>query len=236
MAKPYVVVPMDPVTVSIASRDAKEILGGSTTALGASTFTKKFPMAARDERECLTPQKIDPDAIAYVKSWINPDFNPLKPFGNAAPHLSAADKLCKRVEERTTSLARLSAFQVQVQAFLHHAFLEQEAIHRALLDDPPGNLPPPSGDFPPEAVRDAIECSAFLTASMNRIALHMQAEVRLDNRTRLLQSVVPASGRPGLPVYNRKDLLALPLNSDLVFAGKFSETVKATTDTQEVAF
>ena len=81
-----------------------------------------------------------------------------------------------------------------------------------------------------------MECSAFLTASINRIALHMQAEVRLDNRARLLQSVVPASGRPGFPVYNRKDLLALPLNSDLVFAGKFSETVKATTDTQEVAF
>ena len=123
-----------------------------------------------------------------------------------------------------------------MQAFLHHAFLEQEAIHRALRDDPLGNLPPPSGDFPHEAVRDAMECSAFLTASINRIALHMQAEVRLDNRTRLLQSVVPASGRPGFPVYNRKDLLALPLNSDLVFAGKFSETVKATTDTQEVAF
>ena len=236
VAKPFVVVPMDPITVSIASRDAKDILGGSTTALGASTFAKKFPMTARDERECLTPQKIDPDAIAYIKSWINPDFNPQKPFGNAQPHLAAADKLCKRVEERTTSLARLSAFQVQVQAFLHHAFLEQEEIHRALRDDPLGNLPPPSGDFPPEAVRDAMECSAFLTASINRIALHMQAEVRLDNRARLLQSVVPASGRPGFPVYNRKDLLALPLNSDLVFAGKFSETVKATTDTQEVAF
>ena len=224
VAKPYIVVPMDPVTVSIASRDAKEILGGSTTALGASTFAKKFPMAAQDERECLTPQKIDPDAIAYIKSWINPDFNPQKPFGNAAPHLAAADKLCKRLEERTTSLARLSAFQVQVQAFLHHAFLEQEAIHRALRDDPLGNLPPPSGDFPPEAVWDAMECSAFLTASINRITLHMQAEVRLDNRTQLLQSVVPASGRPGFPVYNRKDLLALPLNSDLAFAGKFSET------------
>ena len=234
VAKPYVVVPMDPITVSIASRDAKDILGGSTTALGASTFAKKFPITARDERECLTPQKIDPDAIAYIKLWINPDFNPQKPFGNAQPHLAAADKLCKRVEERTTSLARLSAFQVQVQAFLHHVFLEQEAIHRALREDPLGNLPPPSGDFPPEAVRDAMECSAFLTASINRIALHMQAEVRLDNRARLLQSVVP--GRPGFPVYNRKDLLALPLNSDLVFAGKFSETVKATTDTQEVAF
>ena len=100
VAKPYVVVPMDPITVSIASRDAKDIFGGSTTALGASTFAKKFPMTARDERECLTPQKIDPDAIAYIKSWINPDFNPQKPFSNAQPHLAAADKLCKRVEER----------------------------------------------------------------------------------------------------------------------------------------
>ena len=133
-----------------------------------------------------------------------------------------------------TNLARLSAFQVQ--AFLHHAFLEQEAIHRALRADPTGNLPPPSGDFPPEAVWDAMECSAFLTASINLIALHMQAKVRLDNRNRLLQSVVPAPGRPGFPAYNRKDLLALPLNSDLVFAGKFSETAKSTMDTQEVAF
>ena len=91
VAKPYVIVPMDPVTISIASRDAKEIIGSSTTALGASTFAKKFPMTARDERECLTPQKIDPDAIAYIKSWINPDFNPLKLFSNAAPHLAAAD-------------------------------------------------------------------------------------------------------------------------------------------------
>ena len=65
---------------------------------------------------CLTPQRIDPDAKAYIGSWINPDFNPQKPFSNAVLHLAAADKLCKRVEERTTTLARLSA--LQVQAFL----------------------------------------------------------------------------------------------------------------------
>ena len=33
-------------------------------------------MAARDKRGCLTPQRIDPGAIAYTKSWLNPDFNP----------------------------------------------------------------------------------------------------------------------------------------------------------------
>ena len=194
VAKPYVTVPLDLMTVSVANIDAKDILGGSGTALGASIFNKKFPMAAQNERECLTPQQIDLDAMVYIKSWINPDFNPQKPFSNSAPHLAAADKLCKRVEERTATLARLSAFQVQVQAFLHHAFLEQEDIYLALHEGPTGNLPPPSGDYPPDAVHDAMECSAFLTASINRIALHMQAEVRLDNRTRLLQSFIPAPG------------------------------------------
>ena len=54
VAKPYVTVPMDPMTVSVANREAKDILGGSGTALGASFFNKKFPMSARDERECVS--------------------------------------------------------------------------------------------------------------------------------------------------------------------------------------
>ena len=53
VAKPYVMVSMDPMTVSVSNRDAKDILGGSGTALGASTFNRKFPMSVRDKRECL---------------------------------------------------------------------------------------------------------------------------------------------------------------------------------------
>ena len=139
MDVPDVTVPMDPMIISVAKRDMKDILAGSAMSLGDSVF--KFPMSAHDERECLTPQQINPDAIAYIKSSINPDFNPQKPSGNAPPPpppppVAAADKFCKRVVERTATLAHLLGFQVQVQAFLHHAFLEQEELHHALQDDP----------------------------------------------------------------------------------------------------
>ena len=140
------------------------------------------------------------------------------------------DKLCKRVEERTTSLARLSAFQVQVQAFLHHAFLEQEAIHRALRDDPLGNLPSSVWGFPP---RSGPGCYGVLSIPPQHRSTGSPCTCRQRSGWTIVRDCSspssPASGRPGFPVYNRKDLLALPLNSDLVFAGKFSETVKATT-------
>ena len=216
VAKPYVVVPMDPVTVSIVSRDAKEILGGSTTALGASTFAKKFPMAARDERECLTPQKIDPDAIAYIKSWINPDFNPLKPFGNAAPHLSPPGL---RAGMGAPHVRRVGAPDDQdgLPHRIHGPVLSDLVSN---VDQDPGKGEPPSryGDGPPENARKTsykdrrpsagrarfLLFPLFSGEEIRRLEAHFKPEgIKRRGKTPVVQngypSVRPSFTRRGYP-------------------------------------
>ena len=49
------------------------------------------------------------DPIAYVKSWINPDFNPKKPFSlSSILHCCNTDRLRKRLEEHSKTMSRLS--------------------------------------------------------------------------------------------------------------------------------
>ena len=45
----------------------------------------------------------------YVKSWINQDFNPKKPFSlSSISHCCNTDRLGKRLEEHSTTICRLS--------------------------------------------------------------------------------------------------------------------------------
>ena len=173
---------------------------------------------------------IDEDAIRYIKSRINPDFDPNKPFGSSSSsHLADSDRLGKRLDERMGTISRLTSFLFQTQAFISHAISEKREISH-----PEHRLPMPSGGFSTEVLADAMELASFLSASLNRISLHMLAEVRQENRTRLLQHVVPAPGCSGFTSSNKRDLLKLPLFSDRIFAGKFTET--RTTETQGIAF
>ena len=231
----YVRVPFDPLTVTIANHDAREMMSGTGTSLGESVFARKFPAGVKEEKEFLTPQVIDEDAIRYIKSRINPDFDPKKPFGSSSSsHLADAHRFGQRLDERMGTISRLTSFLFQTQAFISHAISEQRELQASVQDHPEHLSPMPSGGFSTEVLADAMELASFLSAALNRISLHMLAEVRLENCTRLLQHVVPAPGCSGFTSSNKRDLLKLPLFSDRIFAGKFTET--RTTETQGIAF
>ena len=92
------------------------------------------------------------------------------------------------------------------------------------------------GDFEPAVVLDAMKFAAYLTAAISRISLHIQAEIHMDRRARLVNHLRPDRGLPGIPSFTKRKLLELTLDTDTMFAGQFDEVLKETTTTHAVAF
>ena len=124
---------------------------------------------------------------------------------------------------------------MQVQGYVQHAVTSQAKILAALAEDPAAQISGDS-DFPPHVVSDAMEFAAFLTASISRMTLYTQVEVRLDRRARIIQHLPHDQGKQTIPAFARKRLLELPLNTKFIFGGEFSSVLKDTTNTEAVAF
>ena len=122
-----------------------------------------------------------------------------------------------RLDERLASVNRLSGLLIQVQAFVHHAAAFQAAALQRLRQDAAAPAPDADADFDPAVVADAMEFAAYLTACISRITLHIQAEVRLDRRARLVNHLRPDGGLPGIPSFTKRKLLELPLDSEFLF-------------------
>ena len=232
-----VVMPWDTMCATTAKRDAKGLLDGTSKTLGEGVFSRKFPAASADEKSFLTPQTIDPEAEKHFRVWVKKDFSAKKPFGSdTSSVLASADKLSVRLDERLSTVNRLSGLLVQVQAYIHHAAAFQAAPLQRLREDAATPAPATDPDFDPAVVADAMEFAAYLTACISRITLHIQAKVRLDRRSRLVNHLRPDGGLPGIPSFTKRKLLELPLDSELLFASPFDQVLKDTTSTQAIAF
>ena len=232
-----VTMPWDAMCATTAKRDTKGLLDGSSKTLGEAVFARKFPAAESNEKSFLTPQTIDPEAEKHFRVWVKKDFSAKKPFEtDTSSVLAAAEKLSVRLDERLASVNRLSGLLIQVQAYIHHAAASQAATLQRLRADAAAPAPASDTDFDPAVVADAMEFAAYLTACISRISLHIQAEVRLDRRARLVNHLRPDGGLPGIPSFTERKLLELPLDSEYLFAGQFDQVLKDTTSTQAIAF
>ena len=232
-----VVMPWDTMCATTAKRDAKGLLDGTSKTLGEGVFARKFPAASADEKSFLTPQTIDPEAEKHFRVWVKKHFSAKKPFGSdTSSVLASAEKLSVRLDERLSTVNRLSGLLVQVQAYIHHAAAFQAVALQRLREDAATPAPATDPDFDPAVLADAMEFAAYLTACISRITLHRQAEVRLDRRSRLVNHLRPDGGLPGIPSFTKRKLLELPLDSELLFAGQFDQVLKETTSTQAIAF
>ena len=232
-----VIMPWDTMCATTAKRDAKGLLDGTSKTLGEGVFSRKFPAASADEKSFLTPQTIDPEAEKHFRVWVKKDFSAKKPFGSdTSSVLASADKLSVRLDELLSTVNRLSGLLVQVQAYIHHAAAFQAAALQRLREDAATPAPATDPDFDPAVVADAMEFAVYLTACISRITLHIQAEVRLDRRSRLVNHLRPDGGLPGIPSFAKRKLLELSLDSELLFAGQFDQVLKDTTSTQAIAF
>ena len=230
-----IVMPWD--TMCAAKRDSKGLLDGTSKTLGEGVFARKFPAANADEKSFLTPQTIDPEAEKHFRVWVKKDFAATKPFGSdTSSVLASAEKLSVRLDERLATVNRLSSLLIQVQAYIHHAAVFQAAALQRLREDAATPALSTDPDFDPAVVADAMEFAAYLTACISRITIHIQAEVRLDRRSRLVNHLRPDGGLPGIPSFTKRKLLELPLDSELLFAGQFDQVLKDTTSTKAIAF
>ena len=218
-----------------AKRDTKGLLDGSSKSLGEAVFSRKFPAGRSNEASFLTPQSIDQEAEKHFRMWVKKDFSSKKPFGSDwSSHLAVAERLSVRLDERLATVNRLSVL-IQIQAYIQHATAEQAKLLQGLREDPATPIPGFDENFSPSKVLDAMEFAAFLTASISRISLHIQAEVRMDRRARLVNHLRPDQGMAGIPSFTKRRLLDLPLDTETMFAGQFDEVLKETTGTQAVA-
>ena len=232
-----VVMPWDTMCATTAKRDTKGLLDGSSKTLGEGVCARKFPAAESNEKAFLTPQTIDPEAEKHFRVWVKEDFSAKKPFGtDTSSVLASAEKLSARLDERLASVNRLSGLLILVQAYIHHAAAFQAAALQRLRQDAAAPAPDTDTDFDPAVVADAMEFAAYLTACISRITLHIQAEVRMDRRARLVNHLHPDGGLPGIPSFTKRKLLELPLDSEFLFAGQFDQVLKDTTSTQAIAF
>ena len=232
----YVSMPWDDMCHLTAKRDTKGLLDGSSKSLGEAVFSRKFPAGRSNEASFLTPQSIDQEAEKHFRMWVKKDFSSKKPFGSdSSSHLAVAERLSVRLDERLATLNRLSALLIQIQAYIQHATAEQAKLWQSLREDPATPIPGLDENFSPSTVLDAMEFAAFLTASISRISLHIQAEVRMDRRARLVNHLRPDQGMAGIPSFTKRRLLDLPLDTETMFAGQFDEVLKETTGTQAVA-
>ena len=165
------------------------------------------------------------------------DFSARKPFGtDSSSVLASAEKLSTRLDEWLASVNRLLGLLIQVQAYIHHAAAFQAAALQRLRQGAAIPAPDTDLDFDPAVVADAMKLAAYLTACISRITLHIQAEVRMDRRARLVNHLRPDGGLPGIPSFTKRKLLELPLDSEFLFAGQFDQVLKETTSTQAIAF
>ena len=168
---------------TLAKRDIKGLLDGSTKPLGEAVFVRKFPAAEENKKAFLKPQSIDHEVEKHFKVWAKKDFSAKKPFGaNTGSVLTTAKQLSVCLEERLASVNCLSGLLIQVQAYIHHATVEQASLLHRLWEDAAVVALPTDGDFKPAVVLGAMEFGAYLKAAISRISLHIQAEIRLDFR------------------------------------------------------
>ena len=227
----HVAMPWDAMCHTTAKRDIKGLLDGSTKTLGEAVFQGKFPAAEENEKT------IDPEAEKHFRVWVKKDFAAKKPFGSdSGSVLAAAEKLSVRLDERLASVNRLSGLLIQVQAFIHHTAATQADMLQRVREDAAVPAPPADADFDLAVVADVMDFAAYLTAAILRISLHIQAEVRMDRRARLVNHLRPDSGPPGIPSFTKRKLVELPLDTDSMFAGQFDQVLKETTSTQAVSF
>ena len=204
--------PWDAMCHTTAKRDIKGLLNGSTKTLGEAVYTRKFPAAEENKKAFLTPQTIDSAAEKHFWVWVKKDFSSKKPFGyDSASVLASAEKLSVRLDERLASVNRLSGLLIQVQAYIHHP-----AATLQFLRAPPDT----DADFDPALMADAMEFAAYLTASISQISIHIEAEICMDRRARLVNHLRPDSGLPRIPSFTKRKLLELPLDTDSMFAGQ----------------
>ena len=165
------------------------------------------------------------------------DFSSKKPFGSdTGSVLASAEKLSVHLDERLALVNRLSGLLIQVQAYIHHAAAAQAATLQRLREDAASPAPSTNADFDPAVVADAMEFAAYLTALISQISIHIQAEIRMDRRARLVNHLRPDSGLPGIPSFTKRKLLELPLDMESMFAGQFDQVLKEKTSTQAIAF
>ena len=231
-----VVMPWDTMYATTAKRDSKGLLDWTSKTLGEGVFARKFPAASAYEKSFLTPQNIDPEAEKHFRVWVKKDFTAKKPFGSDTSSVLASAELSFRLDERLATVNRLSGLLIQVQAYIHHDAAFQAAALQRLREDAATPAPSTDPDFDPAVVAEAMEFAAYLTACISRITLHIQAEVRLDRLSRLVNHLRAYGGLPGIPSFTKRKLLELPLDSELLFACQFDQVLKDTTSTQAIAF
>ena len=93
------------------------------SSFGDSTLAKFLPLSEEDEA-LLKVLELDNEAIVYMRSTQNPDWDPAKPFGPKVPHATKeAEKFAKVSETSAALTARLGIYLQRTQGFISGAFV-----------------------------------------------------------------------------------------------------------------
>ena len=142
------------------------------SSFGDSALAKFLPLSEDDEA-LLKVLELDNEAIVYMRSTQNPDWDPAKPFGPKVPHATKeAEKFAKVSETSAALTARLGIYLQRTQGFISGAFVEREKERQAWL----AGLPPPElpSYITDDTLPGAISLANFLTAAITRVAIRQK--------------------------------------------------------------
>ena len=197
------------------------------SSFGDSTLAKFLPLSEDDEA-LLKVLQLDNEAIVYMRSTQNPDWDPAKPFGPKVPHATKeAEKFAKVSETSAALTARLGIYLQRTQGFIYGAFVEREKERQAWQ----AGLPPPElpSYITDDTLPDAISLANFLTAAITRVAIRQKLEAGFDRRVRFM---AVALSKGVVPHMAKLPLKELPLTKGTLFAGEWTTTVESTTKAQ----
>ena len=197
------------------------------SSFGDSTLAKFLPLSEDDEA-LLKVLELDNEAIVYMRSTQNPDWDPAKPFGPKVPHATKeAEKFAKVSETSAALTARLGIYLQRTQGFISGAFVEREKERQAWQ----AGLPPPElpSYITDDTLPGAISLANFLTAAITRVAIRQKLEAGFDRRVRFM---AVALSKGVIPHMAKLPLKELPLTKGTLFAGEWTTTVESTTKAQ----
>ena len=197
------------------------------SSFGDSTLAKFLPLSEDDEA-LLEVLELDNEAIVYMRSTQNPDWDPAKPFGPKVPHATKeAEKFAKVSETSAALTARLGIYIQRTQGFISGAFVEREKECQAWQ----AGLPPPElpSYITDDTLPGAISLANFLTAAITRVAIRQKLEASFDRRVRFMAVALSKGVVPHMAKLRLKEL---PLTTGTLFAGKWTTTVESTTKAQ----
>ena len=197
------------------------------SSFGDSALAKFLPLSEDDEA-LLKVLELDNEAIVYMRSTQNPDWDPAKPFGPKVPHATKeAEKFAKVSETSAALTARLGIYLQRTQGFISGAFVEREKERQAWL----AGLPPPElpSYITDDTLPGAISLANFLTAAITRVAIRQKLKAGFDRRVRFMAVALSKGVVPHMAKLRLKEL---PLTKGTLFAGEWTTTVESTTKAQ----